>query len=174
MATVLESVLPKNSVLLCAFFLWAKGLNAKGINKEMFPVYGGKCLLRKEVHNWVEKHGKRFADGEDVETEVRKWLRHHLCRGFRRTGKAMGQAYQCWWRICREINVFFQIRMSHVLRFISICGLFYDSLVWRKWTKKMRWISLNFNANSHYQISTGLAEHFQVHNMGANVGTLSP
>jgi hypothetical protein len=30
-----------------------------------------------------------------------------LCCGFRRTGKAMGQLYQCWWRICREINVFF-------------------------------------------------------------------
>jgi hypothetical protein len=26
--------------------------------------------------------------------------------GFRRTGKAMGQVYQCWWMICREINVF--------------------------------------------------------------------
>jgi hypothetical protein len=30
-----------------------------------------------------------------------------LCCGFRRTDKAMGQVYQCWWRICREINVFF-------------------------------------------------------------------
>jgi hypothetical protein len=29
-----------------------------------------------------------------------------LCWGFRRTGKAMGQAYQCWWRICRDINDF--------------------------------------------------------------------
>jgi hypothetical protein len=27
------------------------------------------------VHNWVEKGGKRFADEEEVETEVRKWLR---------------------------------------------------------------------------------------------------
>jgi hypothetical protein len=38
----------------------------------MFPVYGGKCLSRKAVHNWVEKVSlmtKRF------ETEVRKWLR---------------------------------------------------------------------------------------------------
>jgi hypothetical protein len=34
-------------------FLCAKGLNAKDINKEMFPVYGGKCLLRKAVHNWM-------------------------------------------------------------------------------------------------------------------------
>jgi hypothetical protein len=29
----------------------------------------------KAVHNWVEKRGKRFADDEGVETEVRKWLR---------------------------------------------------------------------------------------------------
>jgi hypothetical protein len=36
-------------------FLWAKGPNAKDINKEMFPVYGVKCLSRKAVHNWVEK-----------------------------------------------------------------------------------------------------------------------
>jgi hypothetical protein len=27
----------------------------KNIHKEMFPVYGGKCLPRKVVHNWVEK-----------------------------------------------------------------------------------------------------------------------
>jgi hypothetical protein len=38
-------------------FLWAKGLNAKDINKEIFPVYGGKCLSRKAVHSWVEKRG---------------------------------------------------------------------------------------------------------------------
>jgi hypothetical protein len=55
-------------------FLWVKGLNAKDIHNEMFPVYGGKCLLRKAVHKLIEKRGKRFAD-EEVETEVRKWLR---------------------------------------------------------------------------------------------------
>jgi hypothetical protein len=33
-------------------FLWARGLNAKDIHKELFPVYGQKC---KAVHNWVEK-----------------------------------------------------------------------------------------------------------------------
>jgi hypothetical protein len=38
----------------------------------MFPVYGGKCLLRKAVHNWV---ANVFADDEEVETEVQKWLR---------------------------------------------------------------------------------------------------
>jgi hypothetical protein len=40
-------------------FLWAKGLNAKDIHKEMFPVYCGKCLSRKAVNNWVEK----FCEG---------------------------------------------------------------------------------------------------------------
>jgi hypothetical protein len=59
----------------CAFLLWAKGLNAKDIHKEMLPVYAGKCLSRKAVHSWVEKRGKRIADDEEVEMEVQKWLR---------------------------------------------------------------------------------------------------
>jgi hypothetical protein len=40
-----------------------------------------------------------------------------LC-GFRRTAKAIGQVYQCCWRICREINVFFsrfEYHMFYVL-----------------------------------------------------------
>jgi hypothetical protein len=42
----------------CCAILRAKGLNAKDIHKEMFPVYGGKCLSCKAVHNWVEERGK--------------------------------------------------------------------------------------------------------------------
>jgi hypothetical protein len=61
-------------VSFCAF-LSARGLNAKDIHKEMFPLYGGKCSSYKAVHSWVEKRGKRFVDDEEVETEVRKWLR---------------------------------------------------------------------------------------------------
>jgi hypothetical protein len=67
MATVLEDVLRKSSVLLCV--LWAKGLTAKDIHKEMFPVYVGKCLSRTAIHNWVEKKApswKIFADDEEV------------------------------------------------------------------------------------------------------------
>jgi hypothetical protein len=52
-----------------------KELNAKAIHKETFPVYGGKCFSREVVHNLVEKRGKRLAADEEVETEVRKWLR---------------------------------------------------------------------------------------------------
>jgi hypothetical protein len=82
-------------------------------------------LSRKVAHNLVEKFSQersKIADAEPgtevAETTVRKLLR---C-GFRHTAKAMGQVYQCWWRICREINdsSFFPFRISHVLLFISI------------------------------------------------------
>jgi hypothetical protein len=82
-----------------------KGLSAKDIHKEMFPVYFGKCLSRKAFDNCVEKRGEVFADDEEVETEVLKWLGPQS-KDFCAAGKAMGQAYQCWWRICREIIFF--------------------------------------------------------------------
>jgi hypothetical protein len=42
----------KNSIVR---FWWPKRPNAKDTYKEKFPVYGGKCLSCKAVHNWVEK-----------------------------------------------------------------------------------------------------------------------
>jgi hypothetical protein len=42
-------------VASCCAFLWTEGLNAKDIHKEIFILYGGKCLSRKGVHNWFEK-----------------------------------------------------------------------------------------------------------------------
>jgi hypothetical protein len=57
------------------FYSSANELNTKDIHKEMCLVYGAKCLSRKAVHIWVEKSDKYFADDEEVETEVRKWLR---------------------------------------------------------------------------------------------------
>jgi hypothetical protein len=35
--------------------LWVKGFSAKDIHKEMFPLYGGKCLLHKVAHNQLDK-----------------------------------------------------------------------------------------------------------------------
>jgi hypothetical protein len=52
MATFLEEYTTEEQRSLVRF-LWAKELNAKDIHKEMFPVYGGECLSRKSVHNWV-------------------------------------------------------------------------------------------------------------------------
>jgi hypothetical protein len=84
-------------------------------------------------------HVKRFTSGWQIfrwwwrgwngDTEVaEKTVQTFLFCGFRGTIKAMRQEYQCWWRICREINVFFfMFRISHVLRFISISNIFTDS-----------------------------------------------
>jgi hypothetical protein len=55
--------------------LWTKCISVKNIHKKIFPVYGGKCLPRKAVHSWVEKRCKHFADDEEFETEVWKWLK---------------------------------------------------------------------------------------------------
>jgi hypothetical protein len=41
--TVLEEYTAKEQSSAVRF-LWAKGLSAKDIHKEMFPVYGAKCL----------------------------------------------------------------------------------------------------------------------------------
>jgi hypothetical protein len=75
-------------------FLWAKGLNAKEIQKEMFAVYGGKCWSRKAVHSWVEKFSQglsKVADDARPGAEVAETtVKILLCCGFRRTGKAMG------------------------------------------------------------------------------------
>jgi hypothetical protein len=51
MATVLEEFTTEEQRSIVKF-LWAKGLNAKDIHKEIFPVYRGKCLSRKEVPSW--------------------------------------------------------------------------------------------------------------------------
>jgi hypothetical protein len=119
MATVLEEYATKEHCSVVRF-LWAKGLNTKDIHKEMFPVYGGKCLSRKAVHMWFEKFSQgrwEVADDARRSAEIAEttFKKRFLCGGFRCTGKAMGHVYQCWWRICREINVF--SRFEHITRF---------------------------------------------------------
>jgi hypothetical protein len=74
MVTVLEKYTTEGQSSVVLFFV-AKGFNAINIHKEMFPVYGWKCLSCEPVHNWVEKRDKHFSDDEEVEMEVRKWLR---------------------------------------------------------------------------------------------------
>jgi hypothetical protein len=54
MATVLEEHTTEKQRSIVRF-LWAKELNARDIHKEMYPIYGGKCLSPKAIHNWVEK-----------------------------------------------------------------------------------------------------------------------
>jgi hypothetical protein len=119
-------------------FLWAKGLNAKDIHKEMFPVYGGKCLLH--LFGRLKKYlgGKPFADDKEVETEVQKWLRQQskdfYAAGFDALVKRWGQAYQMLVEN-NSRNFFLQVRISYVSRFTSICDLYTDSLVVSFWDR---------------------------------------
>jgi hypothetical protein len=85
MPTVLEEY-TTNERRFVVRFLWIKGFDAKDIHKEMFPIYVGKCLSRKAVHNCVAL---------EVPKLLSKQSKRFLCCGFRRTGKAMGQVYQC-------------------------------------------------------------------------------
>jgi hypothetical protein len=93
-------------------------------------------LSRKTVHKSVEKFSRTFESPRWCLT--RCWngsdnSQRLLCCRFRRTGKAMGQVYQCWWRICREITDFFQVRIynmfyglypfvTYLLTLPRICG----------------------------------------------------
>jgi hypothetical protein len=52
LATVLEEYITEEQRSVVGV-LWTEELSAKDIHKEMFPVYGGKCLSRKAVQNWV-------------------------------------------------------------------------------------------------------------------------
>jgi hypothetical protein len=54
MATVFEECTTKEEYSVVGF-LWAIELSAKDIPTELPPLYCGKCLSRKAVHNWVEK-----------------------------------------------------------------------------------------------------------------------
>ena len=46
-------------------FLWAKGMAAKDIHKEMLPMYGEHCLSRQAVRNWVQKFSEGRTSIED-------------------------------------------------------------------------------------------------------------
>jgi hypothetical protein len=113
---VLEEYPSEEKRSVVRFFLLVEGLGEKYVHKEMFHVYGGKCLSRKAVHNWIEKLFYGRSKVADHETEVRKWLRQQS-KDFYAAGKAMGQVYECWWRVCREINVLssFGYHMFYVL-----------------------------------------------------------
>jgi hypothetical protein len=108
-------------------FLRARGLDAKDIYKEMFPVYGGKYLSRKAVHNWVNKFSQgrsKVADDGRPDAEVAETtVKRLLCCGFRSTGTSVSMLVEDMSRN----GCFVQVRISHVLRFISICDVFTDS-----------------------------------------------
>jgi hypothetical protein len=96
--------------------LWAKGLNAKDIYKEMFPVDGVKCSWRKAVHILVEKflqgRSKVADDARPVAEVAETTLKDSYAAGF---GARVSMSVEDMSRN----KCFLQVRISHVLRFIS-------------------------------------------------------
>jgi hypothetical protein len=80
MATMLEEYTTEDQSSVVQY-LWAKGLNAKDIHKEVFIICGGKCLSRKAVHNWVEKFSQGRSKVADV--ALLRLRQKQLCSGWK-------------------------------------------------------------------------------------------
>jgi hypothetical protein len=61
----------RRAALCYAFFFVSKDLNAK----EVFPVYGGKCLSLKAVRYLANKFSQARPKALDDEIGVQNWLR---------------------------------------------------------------------------------------------------
>jgi hypothetical protein len=122
MTTLLEECTTEKQRNLVRFFCGQKNSMQRTFINTLL------CLLREMSVCRL----KRFTTGSrnsltDVSNsqmmadQVRQWLRQQSkelpCCEFRRTGKAMGQVYQCWWRIYREILFLFRFeyRVFYVL-----------------------------------------------------------
>jgi hypothetical protein len=107
----------RGAAFCCSFFfVWEKGLSGKDMIKKcsMFTVES-VCRVKRFTTGWQKFRCWRRGwngGGEVAETADKRLL----CCGSRRPGKAKGQVYECWWRTCREINVFF---------FTFECHMFY-------------------------------------------------
>jgi superfamily II helicase len=75
MAIMLDDEYPTEEQRSVVRFLWAKGFNAKDIHKEIFSVYGGKCLLHKAVPNGSGNSLVEIRKSQMMPDQVQKWLR---------------------------------------------------------------------------------------------------
>jgi hypothetical protein len=71
MATVLDECTPEEQRSVVRFFLWQKGPMQRIFIKKCFLfTVGSVCRVKRFTAG-----GKLFADDEEVETELQKWLR---------------------------------------------------------------------------------------------------
>jgi histone-lysine N-methyltransferase SETMAR len=74
--------------------------------------------------------GKSFADDEEIETEVGKWLTQHsdnfYAAGFDALVKQWNKRFNVGGGYVEKQMFSFQVRISHVLHVILICDLFTD------------------------------------------------
>jgi hypothetical protein len=93
----------------------------------MFPVYGGKCLSCKVVHNWVANVSlmTKILRGRcgSVLDNSQKISMLRVSTHWQSNGASVSGSVE---DMPRNDCFFFQVRISHVLCFISICDLLTD------------------------------------------------
>jgi hypothetical protein len=144
MATVLEEYTTEEKCSIVCFY-WQKESQQRVFTKICFSVYGGKCLTRKAVHNWVERfsHGRSKVT-DDARPGAGDNSQTLPCCGFRRTGKAMGQLRQFWWRIFSEITVFFSCsNITYFTFYINLWPIYWPSLVLSSHLELSFWCDLS-------------------------------
>jgi hypothetical protein len=119
--------------LYCAFFFWGGGeqkdlVQRIFIKKCFLFMMGSVCHVKCFTTGWQTFHWWRrgWNGGVEVAETLVKRLQ---CCGFQSTGKAMGHV----WMLVEDMSrnkCFFQVHISHVLHFISICDLFTDSALY--------------------------------------------
>jgi hypothetical protein len=76
MATVIEECISEEHSSIVRF-LWEKLPTAKDYHKNNRFLFTVRSIYRGiSVDKWGEKRGKGFADDEEFEMEMGKWLRH--------------------------------------------------------------------------------------------------
>jgi hypothetical protein len=98
----LRSILPKSSILLCVFCGHKDSIQRIFIQKCSLFRVGSVCRVKRFITGWQTFRWRRRGWNRGVEVSETT-VRRLLCYGFRRTGKAVGQVHQFWWRICREM-----------------------------------------------------------------------
>jgi hypothetical protein len=61
MAIVLRGVYCRSAAFYCGLFC-GKKTECKGFINNFFHFYGGQCLSRKAVHNWIEKFSQGLSN----------------------------------------------------------------------------------------------------------------
>jgi hypothetical protein len=117
MATVLEdSTNEEQRYVVSSFGRQKDSMQRIFINKCFLFMVGSVCRVKWFTTGWQTFRWWRRGwkeGGEIAEARVKRLL----FRGVRRTCKAMGQVYQCSWRMCRKMNIFprFKLHMVYLL-----------------------------------------------------------
>jgi hypothetical protein len=129
MATVIEVCTTEEQRSVARFCGQKDSMLRIFIRKCFLFTVGSVCHVKRFTTWWQTfRWWRRVSNGgaEVAETTVTRLP----CCGFRRTCKALGQVYQCWWRMCREINAFPRLNIACFTFYIHLWPVYWLSLVY--------------------------------------------